>query len=455
MVRRFGAIVVNASLGCREQVNITTGTDSVPYLISDEIFATKALITERCRQILKRTPDGCSIDEAGAEFLFSLFLHHDEWAEKSKGGVSELSTQTTIHGTRCFVIRSQSGAEIDISFPHAVRLRSAQVLSGFLTELWEQDRNLAQDLLDSALEQPAVVVFLPALHSAAQLDERGIERLKRALSSGRVEVGAYRSLAFGGITNHLVGASLKDLLLLIADQLDGFDVALEILCMRLFSDRSAHRAHEPKVLEAGRELLQRVTFGKNINKRVNRQLADVVKASLTTPDSFRIAAELAARLKHAVAMYETRWVGNDSLLKALLVSQPVVVLEALFAGEEKDERVAVSMFYRTHGRRGDLADSISCEALIAWCEGDRERRYSLATSIITFACHPEASGPQIWSEQAKTLLANAPDPKRVLTVLIGRFRPMRWSGSRAALIEANAQLLNSLELEVSLASYSS
>jgi hypothetical protein len=327
--------------------------------------------------------------------------------------------------------------------------RSAQVLSGFLTELWEQDRNLAQDLLDSALEQPALVVFLPALHSAAQLDERGIERLKRALSSGRAEVGAYRSLAFGGITNHLVGASLKDLLLLIADQLDGFDVALEILCMRLFSDRSAHREHEPKVLEAGRELLQRVTFGKNINERVNRQLADVVKASLTTPDSYRIAAELAARLKRAVAMYETNWVGNDSLLKALLLSQPVVVLEALFAGEKKDERVAVSMFYRTHGRRGNLADSISCEALIAWCEGDRERRYSLAASIITFACHPEASGPQIWSQQAKTLLANAPDPKRVLTVLIGRFRPMSWSGSRAALIEANAQLLNSLELEVS------
>jgi hypothetical protein len=121
----------------------------VPYIINDEIFATKALITARCRQILKRTPDGCSVDEAGAEFLFSLFLHHDEWAEKSKDGVSELSTQTTIHGTRCFVIRSQSGAEIDISFTHAVRLlpssRSASLMPQKLRDFRNGARTAIQD----------------------------------------------------------------------------------------------------------------------------------------------------------------------------------------------------------------------------------------------------------------------------------------------------------------------
>jgi hypothetical protein len=31
-------------------------------------------------------------------------------------------------------------------------------------------------------------------------------------------------------------------------------------------------------------------------------------------------------------------------------------------------------------------------------------------------------------------------------VFVGRFRPMSWSGSRAALIEANARLLDNLEL---------
>ncbi len=134
---------------------------------------------------------------------------------------------------------------------------------GFLAEIWERDRDLAQHLLDSTVDQPALVVFLPVLHLAVGLDERGVERLKRALSTGQVSVWTYQNLALGRATDHLAGGILKDLLLLIADQPDGFDVAVEILYMRLYLDRSAQREHEPRLLEAGRELLQRVTFRKS------------------------------------------------------------------------------------------------------------------------------------------------------------------------------------------------
>ncbi|MGY4503785.1 hypothetical protein ACVWYH_007742 [Bradyrhizobium sp. GM24.11] len=88
-------------------------------------------------------------------------------------------------------------------------------------------------------------------------------------------------------------------------------------------------------------------------------------------------------------------------------------------------------------------------SLIAWCDRDRGRRYAQAASIVTFARRAEESGPQVWSEQAKALLTNADDPRRVLAVFVERFRPMSWSGSRAALIEANARLLDTLEPELS------
>lgn len=65
----------------------------------------------------------------------------------------------------------------------------------------------------------------------------------------------------------------SDLLVLIADQPDGFDVALEVLSMRLFSDRSAKRELEPELIETGRELLQRIEFRKNNNQRRDRQLS--------------------------------------------------------------------------------------------------------------------------------------------------------------------------------------
>lgn len=322
--------------------------------------------------------------------------------------------------------------------------RDVQVLRGFLAEIWEQDRELAQEFLDAAFDQPTLRSLLPLLHSAVELDERGVERLKRALSTGHVPVWMYRNLAHGRATDHLSGDLLKDLILQIADQTDGFYIALEILDMRLYADCSDKREHESKLIEAGQELLRRTTFQKN-NQSGDRQLADVVKVCLTDIDTGLIAADVAARLRHAVANYETYSFDNHGLLTALLEIQPAAVLDALFMGDEEEQQAGVGIFKDLSDDRVNPVDVISCEKLIAWCDADRALRYPLAASIITFARRLEESGAQVWSEQAIALLAGAPAPKSVLTMFIERFRPMSWSGSRAALIEANARLLDSLE----------
>lgn len=322
--------------------------------------------------------------------------------------------------------------------------RNVQVLRGLLAELWEQDRDLAQDLLDAALDQPILIPFVPVLHSAVQLDARGVERLKQALNSGQVPVWMYRNLALDRTTDHLAAADLRDLLLLIADQPEGFEVAVNVLSMRLFSDRSTQRQHEPELLEAGRELLRRISFRKG-NQRGDRELARVVQACLNGPEAALLAAEVAGRLRRAVAAYETYSFDNDDLLKALLAVQPKAVLDALFEGDDQQQRAGIGVF----DHRSNPADGISCEDLIAWCDQDRERRYPLAASFVTFAHRPEESGPKVWSEQAKALLAYAPDPRSVLAVFVKRFRPTGWSGSRAAVMEANTRLLDSLEMDVS------
>lgn len=322
--------------------------------------------------------------------------------------------------------------------------RNVQVFRGFLAEVWEQDRAVMQSLLDSALDQPALLAFFPILHSVVELDENGVDRLKRALSTGQVPIWEYRNLAIGRTTDHLSGDVLKGFLLHIADHPDGFDVALEILSMRMFSDRSTQRKHEHGLLEAGQELLRRVTFRKD-NQHRDNELAGLVRVCLTEQDTGPIAAEVAVRLRQAVVTYATYSFDNTDLLKALLEVQPAAVLNALFAGDEKDQQAGFGVFNHLGDHQDNPADTISCEALIAWCEGDRGRRYPLAASVITFARRPEASGPQVWSEQAMALLASTPDPRSVLTVLLARFRPMHWSGSRAALMEANAQLLDHLE----------
>ncbi|MGW5840000.1 hypothetical protein ACWFZ6_18505 [Methylorubrum extorquens] len=325
--------------------------------------------------------------------------------------------------------------------------RNVQVLKGYLAELWEQDRELAHNLLDSALDQPTLIVCIPVLHSV-QLDARSVERLKRALNTNQVPVEMYRNLAFGRITDQLAGCDLRDLLRLISKQPEGFDVALEILYMRVYSDRSTQRQHEPELLEIGRELLQRLQYRRG-NQRNDHNLAGVVQACLIGPDAANLAAEIAGRLKRAVAAYETHATDNDDLLKALLTVQPTATLDSLFDGDAADCQAGVRVFDHIHDHRPNPADAIPCEELIAWCNQNHETRYPLAASFVTFARRTEESGPQVWSEQAKALLAHAPNPSSVLVVFVRRFRPRSGSGSLAARMEANARLLDSLEAEIS------
>lgn len=134
----------------------------MPYAVAEEIFPTKGALTERARLALTRTPDGQPVGEADTEFLIALFQHHDEWAEKSAGGVREITTQTTIHGTRCFVLRKHDATEIDISFPHAIRLipsaRTVDILPQSLRDFRNAARSAVRSQIfafrDEALLQP-------------------------------------------------------------------------------------------------------------------------------------------------------------------------------------------------------------------------------------------------------------------------------------------------------------
>lgn len=134
----------------------------MPYAVAEEVFPTKGALTERARLALNRTPDGQPVSESDTEFLIALFQHHDEWAEKSAGGVREIATQTTIHGTRCFVLRKHDATEIDISFPHAIRLipsaRTADILPQSLRDFRNAARSAVRSQIfafrDEALLQP-------------------------------------------------------------------------------------------------------------------------------------------------------------------------------------------------------------------------------------------------------------------------------------------------------------
>jgi hypothetical protein len=135
---------------------------TMPYVIAEEVFPSKSALTERARSALARTPNGQPAGQTDTDFLIALFQHHDEWDKKCAGGVREITTQMTVHGTRCFILRRHDATEIDISFTHAIRLipsaRTADILPQPLRDFRSAARSAIQSqtraFRDEALLRP-------------------------------------------------------------------------------------------------------------------------------------------------------------------------------------------------------------------------------------------------------------------------------------------------------------
>ena len=76
----------------------------------------------------------------------------------------------------------------------------------------------------------------------------------------------FRVLAWGKAADPISGPVLKALLVALASTDSGWDVAIEIIYMRLFSDRQDKKIFDPALIEAGRELLKSFQFEHNPNR---------------------------------------------------------------------------------------------------------------------------------------------------------------------------------------------
>ena len=322
--------------------------------------------------------------------------------------------------------------------------RNPQVMRGFVAHAATVDRALADELLDASLADPLLSPFLPWLQSAVDLDQMGIARLKDGLVRGGIPVGSFRALMYGGITGSAPADDLALLLLEVAARPGGWRVAIEILDMRCFSDDSAKRPHEERLLSAGRELLRNSQFDGEGSGNEHR-VGGVVEKCLAGDGGPAVASELAARLKRAVASNDTYALDQLDVISALLKTQPHSTLDAFFEGDERSRRAGTALFDHLDGHRTNPLNFVARTDLVAWCQADAPVRFALlAESVDLSAPALDGDGSPRWSEQARTLLEACPTPEAVLEGLVGRFRPRSWRGSRAAVMEANGRLLDDL-----------
>jgi hypothetical protein len=324
--------------------------------------------------------------------------------------------------------------------------QNVQLLRGILNRVAELNAAAADELLDAALLHDILAPWFPILQSAVPINSREMARLGQSLASNVAPITRFHVLAWGRATDGVDPRELADLIVAIAEKAGGFDVAAEILSMRFHADRSQKAEPSPELLETGRELLQRITFGDK-NDREDHRLGRIAQLCLVGDVGASIARDLVGRLLEATKERKTQAYYHDDLVKGVAKAQPLAVLDGFFDGDASLRKSGVRAIEDMTRLHRNPMDTVPDDVLIAWCEADPAIRYPVAAATVTLFRRPEEKAPLQWTPAARLVLKKAPDRLQVLTEFLSRFRPRMWSGSRAAIIESNARMLDELDFE--------
>jgi hypothetical protein len=319
-----------------------------------------------------------------------------------------------------------------------------ELLTGFTYGLNEVNPGCAGALLDKCVADPTLATVFPALQATIGVDRDGVERVMKSLELGIAPIERYRSLCGGRALANAAGADFKRLVLEIAKKSGGFPVAVEILTMRLHSEKNSPQGYSPDVTATGQGLLQNLAFESH-NNHEDYELGEIARVCLAGDEGARVASEISNNMRDALARYKTYSFSHRHLIENLMGAQPLATLDGFFGELDEDYSAVHHLLDDIDELRHSPLNKIPLETLLAWCNKKPVVRYPLIAAGITIASAQIPGVGKSWTTTALALLENAPDRIAVMKAFIHQFFPMSWSGSRATIIESNAKLLNEMK----------
>lgn len=318
-----------------------------------------------------------------------------------------------------------------------------QVACGFLHKLDERDHKLAQLILDEAAAEPISSTLLPILQSAIKLNTRAIERLLKSLRNKTCPASFYKSINIRRTDQALSEKAVRSFLQELASIPDGLVVAIDLLWLRLDSDRRDGRVVDGELMQAGRDLLQRWRFTTEDPYHAFT-LGKLAKDCLAGRQGYRGAQELAERLGLALAAHQVSAHEYCELVEALIAVQPIALLNGLFGREDSDWEIIAGRIHGVSDHRADPFAALPTTKLLRWCSKEPAVRYPIAASIIQPFSRTQQGGPLRWTALSLRLIDESPDRREVLAQFMRRISPNQWSNSLVEILTATAPLLDDL-----------
>jgi hypothetical protein len=317
-----------------------------------------------------------------------------------------------------------------------------RVLHGFLNGLNMKDPEIADVLLESSVEDGRLAPVYPVLQTAVEIRERGAKRLLRSLELGKAPIQNYRNLLSGGATHNLSGHDFNKLLLGIAAEPDGADIAIEILCMRISHARN--QSSDSELIDIGCQLMDQLPISQR-NGADDYRIGIVARACLLGERGATAVGKFCRKLRDAISRSETYAFYHADVLQILFSVQPLAALDGFCGGDQTELKIGARILKEAAQMRRNPFDTIPEADLLTWCDQHPDTRYPVAAGGVTPFRSSGGAGSQQWTGIAHKLWEKAPDRIAVLKEFIDKFVPTGWSGSRAAIVESNARLLDDLE----------
>lgn len=254
--------------------------------------------------------------------------------------------------------------------------RNVAVLVGFLNGLSTVDQQLCEALLEEGLAHETLAAWFPVLQASVMISAAGADRLKRAVTLGKAQVGTFRFLGWGRSSDAVSGDDLRTIVLSLAKRENGYGIATDILSMRFHSDRDQKKEYASELIDAGRALLSSAVFNDRDNMH-DHHLCKIAKVCLRGTEGSAAAQSLCQRIKQGFKDYTFHAYSYQELLQCIFQLQPRIALDVFFGGAPQSDGFDLDAddFDRPSHRRKNPLDGVPVEEMLRWCDESPAARY--------------------------------------------------------------------------------
>ncbi|MGU3662318.1 hypothetical protein [Methylobacterium fujisawaense] len=318
-------------------------------------------------------------------------------------------------------------------------------LGAFVFGVSKQSETLAEKYRNEMYNENLLHPFVVRIETFGGLSKAGAARIISALDMPTVPTDSFQHLAYGRTTDALAVGDFRKIIEKLSSRINGLDVALEIMEMRIHSAQHDKSPLEKDHMLVGRDLLLSTDFTRNRRGRHTDPLAKIVATCLPAEDS-ATAELLCSKLLDALTNLSISAHDYIGLIGSLSERFPRVVLDILVERNDSTIETPRSLFRGFRDGRACPLDEIDDEVLLSWAREKSHTRFAMLAEIVrpwrgrTEDDHYEEPRDVVWTSISRSLLQEAPDPAGILTSFFDRIHPSGWSGSLADILQGRLPL---------------